>query len=325
MTRPRKEMLKNILFGIFPGFFKDWAVYHNWKNSLIYRPGKHVGILSFIKDFFSNKYHIPIPAGKPNSPVTEEKDSLAVVIHVFYPEIFREILKTLAGLMPVQPLTMKLFITTTPELQSEINTLLANNSIPYTILIVENRGRDILPFIKILPQVIQENFGLILKLHTKKSNHLNRQRHWRDDLLSALISPENFRKNIEIFNSNPAVGIIGPYNHILPMYLYYGANAEKVTNLSERMNVPVTLLPGISFAAGSMFFARTKAMMPVYELNLTDAEFEPEQRQVDGTMAHAIERFFSISAMKQGLMLADTKYNPKKPMLTVTRNHYFSV
>ncbi len=44
-----------------------------------------------------------------------------------------------------------------------------------------------------------------------------------------------------------------------------------------------------------MFFARVDALKPLLSLGLTDDDFDIEAGQVDGTIAHAIERCFSVS------------------------------
>ncbi len=119
--------------------------------------------------------------------------------------------------------------------------------------------------------------------------------------------------------------MVGPSTHILPMHLYYGANALTVMHLAQEMGIPSPKLRGLNFVAGSMFIARTSALKPLLVLNLTPDLFEPENNQTDGTMAHAVERAFSIGLIKSGLQLADSAYDPNKPALQVSRAHYFTI
>jgi len=49
---------------------------------------------------------------------------------------------------------------------------------------------------------------------------------------------------------------------------------------------------------------RVAAMLPIINLNFTSEDFEEEMGQVDGTLAHAIERCFSISCFSAQLRLA---------------------
>jgi lipopolysaccharide biosynthesis protein len=74
-----------------------------------------------------------------------------------------------------------------------------------------------------------------------------------------------------------------------------------------------------------MFYARIEVLKTVLDLGLTRDQFEPEDGQVDGTLAHAVERAFSLGLIKTGTFLADTGFPENDPFLTVNRNHYFTV
>ena len=50
------------------------------------------------------------------------------------------------------------------------------------------------------------------------------------------------------------------------------------------------------FFAGTMFAARSVALEPAMSLAISPDQFEPETGQVDGTLAHALERIFTLSA-----------------------------
>ncbi len=54
-----------------------------------------------------------------------------------------------------------------------------------------------------------------------------------------------------------------------------------------------------------MFYARTDALRPLLRLGLTDEDFEPESGQVDGTLAHVIERVIAYSALAAGFRVGE--------------------
>jgi lipopolysaccharide biosynthesis protein len=70
------------------------------------------------------------------------------------------------------------------------------------------------------------------------------------------------------------------------------------------MGVDSDTLENLNFVAGSMFIARKKAVIPLMNIALTEADFEAEAGQVDGTLAHALERLFSVSAFTTCLKIS---------------------
>jgi lipopolysaccharide biosynthesis protein len=320
-NRPKKEKLKYLLFSSFPFLFNRLAVFQNWKNAQIFKD-KSLSFwsLEFWERSFSKSIIIKLHSKKGIEKATNPK--LAIAIHVFYPEIFCEILQMLEQ---SEYDKISLYITAPANVSKTIEGMLNQSSFPFRLIEVENRGRDILPFLKILPQIFDDENDLLLKIHTKKSNHLNRKDIWRNDLFNKLIGNGAIKKAITIFDKNSNIGIIGPANHILPMYYYYGANALSVINLSKIMGVESCNLNGLNFVAGSMFFATKEALLPILDIGLNDEDFEIENHQTDGTMAHAVERAFAVSLIAANLQLSDTDYNDCNPVLSVSKDHYFTI
>jgi len=191
-------------------------------------------------------------------------------------------------------------ITTTADNYSAIERVTHNFKRKVKIVIHQNKGRDVLPFMKELPAIINSGYEFVIKLHTKKSLHRDDGNSWRSELLSNLLSKNCVDKNMQIFEEFEDVGLIGPCGNVVPMSYYWGGNAKNVTNFSKMMGVNSQELDHIPFVAGTMFIARVDALKPLAALNLAEEQFESECGQVDGTVAHAIERLISVSATSAG-------------------------
>ena len=68
---------------------------------------------------------------------------------------------------------------------------------------------------------------------------------------------------------------------------------------------------GALFPAGSMFAFKVAAVKPLLALGIEADDFEEEQGAIDGTMAHAVERLFGLSAISCGLKVVSSGFqNP---------------
>ena len=322
MHRPGKEAIKTLLFRSFPFAFEHWAIYQNWKHARIFSKHRYQWWhAQWWTRKFSMNYPLPLAVSEPGK-TAEQASDFALVIHSFYPDILDEILQQLP-LSGAEKTT--LYVTTPAKHLKEVEELLQKTPYPYTTYAVDNLGRDIYPFLLILPEVMKNGHGILLKLHTKKSNHLNRKDHWRNDLFEKLIGPHKVSENLKIFRENPAIGIIGPAKNILPMRLYYGGNAERVLRYAKMMGAEDHQIHDLNFVAGSMFYCRTSALLPLMNLQLSKEDFEKEAGQTDGTLAHVVERLFTVSALLSHQALADTHYHSTRPYYTVSKNHYFTI
>ena len=228
---------------------------------------------------------------------------VCVIVHAYYPELLDEIFQILAQWST----QYRLIVTTVPEREAEVRERMSGAAIGGECRVFENRGRDVLPFLRVANELADAGEKLIVKLHTKRSLHRADGDIWRRDLLTKLIAADNARRIAESFDTTPELGMVAPEGHILPMNFYWGSNQESVHYLCRLMGV-AECDPGHDvFAAGSMFWIRLSALRPLLDLHLDEAEFEAERGQVDGTMAHALERCFSLSARRAGLYLASSE------------------
>jgi lipopolysaccharide biosynthesis protein len=239
-------------------------------------------------------------AAEPDHGNKRLPERITVVIHAYYPELLSEILEQLHG----WDVPYRVIVTTEHAKVAEVSRLLQRWNPDAECIGFENKGRDILPFLKVLGELLSADEKLILKLHTKKSLHRDDGEAWRKDLLGKLATPAQARRIFESFRAAPNLSLVAPEGHVVSMDTYWGSNAATVQYLCRRLDVPMPVLEAAAFPAGSMFYLRPDVLGPLLDLHLDEAEFEPEAGQVDGTMPHAIERVFGILATQNHGILA---------------------
>ena len=103
-----------------------------------------------------------------------------------------------------------------------------------------------------------------------------------------------------VFADNPDAGLISPaYFYVLRNQPNYGLNYDNYERLYMALfgNIPEETCP--DYPAGSFFWARTKMLEPLFELDLQIEDFDEEDGQVDGTIAHACLLYTSPSPRDQ--------------------------
>ncbi|RUY51967.1 hypothetical protein EN981_11565 [Mesorhizobium sp. M7A.F.Ca.CA.001.13.2.1] len=168
--------------------------------------------------------------------------------------------------------------------------------------ITANRGRDIYPKIGLMNQE-HLAYDYVLHIHTKRSGHEDGLRDWRQFLWQHLLgSPEIVTSVFEIFERCPDVGMIAPQH--LPFirpWIHWADCKELAAGLGPHLAKAIGGIENIDFPSGSMFWARSKALKPLLDLNLVATDFPEENGQLSLTNAHAIERLFFISCELAGL------------------------
>jgi lipopolysaccharide biosynthesis protein len=222
----------------------------------------------------------------------QERPRLAVVVHAFYPEIVDELLPWFAAYDD----GTSFFFTTPADKEAVLREKLSAFSRSFEIITVKNVGRDIAPFLQIMPSILKRGFRYVLKLHTKKSPHRGDGTAWRGEMFGAIAEPSRLEALLKNLDENQDMGIVGPDNTVVPMSTYIGSNTRHIMGLCRRLGFPLRSIRDLSFVAGTMFVARVEALELLMGLCITQDDFEPEAGQLDGTLAHAIERVIAVSA-----------------------------
>jgi hypothetical protein len=166
----------------------------------------------------------------------------------------------------------------------------------FVIKVMENRGRDIAPML-IGYKMELSKVDLALHIHTKKSRHYNGGfDEWRKYLLVQNCgSSQRVNDLINVF-SNPEAGAVAPLDFpAVEKLINWGGNLESINKLISLMSngeFSISRENKLEMPSGSMFWFRPSALDPLLKLDLPLEIFDPEEGQVDGTLAHALERAF---------------------------------
>jgi len=192
---------------------------------------------------------------------------------------------------------------------------------------MENRGRDILPFLKSLNQT--HDFEIGLKLHTKKSPQRADGANWLAALLNTLLPTASTPQIVKAIHADPRIGLVAPPGFCLPVGPWVLDNASSMARVMDTMGCPLTdmYMEDAYFAAGSMFWFRRDALSRLSDPALVHL-FEPEEGQLDGTTAHGIERLFGVETRRQGYLtvalpslMASHPNMPATEIMQATRCH----
>jgi hypothetical protein len=250
------------------------------------------------------RFQIPAPPLARSLPPRGGQARIAVVLHLYYTDLWPEFEAYVSQI----PETFDLYVTSTPENIAEIGRL-ARGKFPFAKIIpVENRGRDVLPFLHVLQNTSLGRYEFICKIHSKKTinNKLADGDFWRRALLCDILgAPDIVGGILKRFENDPRLGLVTAWNYLRkgPLELN-NPNYEKVRQIAVCMGLEN--IPPYVFPAGTMFWARAKALVPLLDAGITREEFPDEQGQRDGTAAHAVERAIGLSVQEAGFYCGQT-------------------
>jgi|GEM_PF-1649569 len=258
---------------------------------------KAIGVPHFAPPI--DDWSLAVPLSYETEVWKSASPELVVICHMFYPEMANEF----QGYLKNIPFPFDLLITTDSQ---EKRAVIAHHFSQWKqgkieIRIAPNRGRDIAPKL-ITCRDAYDKYEFILHIHTKKSPHHAHWGGWRHYLLETLLGSEKIVESVfESFRSDSKLGMISP-QHYAPIrnWIGWGWNFENAKKFARAMNINISLNGRIDFPSGSMFWARSAALKPLLNYNLSLDEFPIEDNQDDGTLGHVIERLYFFICERAG-------------------------
>ena len=302
-----KRAARNLIFRLGGPLFKNWSKYQNWE--IAWRRKKRIDAgrsgafwwkarpIKEVARPLDVDYSMAVPGGFADAAYTNPH--LAVICHIFYEDLTDEFQKYLQNI----PFPFDVFISTdTQAKKSTIENYFEGwERGTVEIKVTPNRGRDIAPKL-IAFRDVYDRYDYALHLHSKLSEHASVLEYWRGFLLENLLgSPSIVRTIFSTFARAEDIGIIAS-QHFEPArrFINWGGNYKYANSLAKRMGFELQEDAGLDFPSGSMFWARTAALKSFLDLGLSFDDFAPEHGQIDGTMAHAIERMYYFSCEQAG-------------------------
>ena len=250
-----------------------------------------------------------IRAGRPDGPwnstvisdsVGDVRDlpaneSVALHLHVFYPDLLPDIMARLS----CNRCRPDLLVSVTSE---EARDLVARHLESYegkvaAIEVVPNRGRDIGPFLTQFGRRILSEYAYVGHIHTKKTAAVKDAalgKTWFEFLMANLLGGRSGAMADAILASMKADRSLGMVFPDDPHAQGWNANRGFAEALASKIGIE-ELPQHFNFPVGTMFWARTCALSPLIDLNLQWDDYPPEPLPYDGTLLHAIERLLPLT------------------------------
>jgi lipopolysaccharide biosynthesis protein len=246
---------------------------------------------------------------RENNANFAKRYDVAVILHLYYEDLIDPIFSTyLSPLMD----TVDLFVTVKKDISFTALEKIRRGFPNVYILMTENRGRDIRPFLLAYKEVHRQGYHFACKLHTKKSPHRIDGENWREQLMFSLVaSRDQTVKIIKAFLSKEELGLLVPPNSLIDLSVpdIHMGNKKWLDSLLARLHANDKIGKyTFHFPAGSMYWFRISALLPLLDESVISIDdFELEAGQLDGTLAHAIERIIGLLPSRLGYEMCELK------------------
>lgn len=235
----------------------------------------------------------------------------AVIVHIYYVSLWDGLASAIKNITD----DFELFITLSESIEDKeglVAKILADFPTA-KIEVVENKGYDILPFLKVLKTLDLDKYSGIVKLHTKRDMPIDdfrlqpewRGGNWREALLGFISTKEAWQASLAKF-SFPEVSVVSD------MRVVWRMKGER--SKSFRIDLDVENFcreyfgfkingTKVSFVAGTMFLAKPAVLKALKLLPLDSLDFGGGNSHKH-SIAHVLERVLGVLAEKEGEIAA---------------------
>ena len=235
---------------------------------------------------------------------------IAVCVHLFYPDMFEQIIPYLNNL----DYPYKLYINLCPGKYNKKQVDLIYNYKPDAIINVSrNKGVDVGGFLYTFKK-IDGDTDLIIKIHTKKgigseltpSESVKRKgliptmrvaNKWFHDMMVGILKDVSSVNNIiNEFKTNQKCGMVG-----FKLYNNLGPNKDEIIKIMNLINLNKDLIGG-EFIGGTIFWIRYDILKKYLNDNTIDTILKsmPDGYIIEPSPQHAIERIFGYMVKSEG-------------------------
>jgi lipopolysaccharide biosynthesis protein len=233
-------------------------------------------------------------------------DTVALHLHVFYPDLLPKIMAHLSCNRSRPDLLISV-------ISEDVRNEVAGHLKDYegkvaAIEVVPNRGRDIGPLLTEFGPRVLSDYEYVGHIHTKKTadvKNVDMSKMWFEFLLVNLLggkSADMADAILAALRADLSLGMVFPDD---PHTQGWNANKGFAEPLAARMGLG-ELPRHFNFPVGTMFWARTSALAPLIDLNLEWHDYPPEPLPYDGSLLHAIERLLPLTLPVGKLRVATT-------------------
>ena len=211
----------------------------------------------------------------------------AIHIHAYYTDELAADLRRYRAFRRAR----RIVVTTDTAKKAEtIRAIMAAAEIAAEVIVVPNRGRDILPFLDLFrPGGAAGDEAIWCHLHQKKSVGVtNGGGIWRRFLMSILLGGEERISSALERIGTEGTGLVAPFD---PYFIPWNNSRDLLPKFAPRLPGPMPDNP-LLFPVGNMFWIRREVVLAMNALFERDYPWPNEPIAHDGTEYHLIERLW---------------------------------